>query len=213
MSEAPITAASRGLFSCHVCGLVSQAAHTGGVEHCPRCSARLHFRKPDSVARSWALLIAAFIMYVPANLLPIMETGSLFGSQNDTIMSGVIYLWHSGSWELALVVFIASIMVPLLKLMAMTLLLVTVQRRSVWLPVQRTKLYRIVELVGRWSMLDIYVVTILAALVQIGSLATITAGPAALAFGAVVVLTMFAAMQFDPRLIWDPIQKERPYNE
>ena len=173
----------------------------------------LHFRKPNSVARSWAFLIAAYILYIPANVLPIMETSSLFGSQDDTIMSGVIYLWHSGSWDLALVVFIASIMVPLLKLIAMTLLLVSVQRRSIWQPLQRTRLYRIVELVGRWSMLDIYVVTILAALVQIGSLATIKAGPAALAFGAVVVLTMFAAMQFDPRLIWDPLQKERPEHD
>jgi paraquat-inducible protein A len=209
MSGTPLTAAACGLLSCHVCGLVSKAPPEGTTGHCPRCSARLHRRKPDSVARAWALLSAAYIMYLPANLLPIMETGSLFGSQNDTILSGVIYLWHSGSWDLAVVVFIASIMVPFLKMVALTLLLVSVQRRASWLPVQRTKLYRLVELVGRWSMLDIYVVTILAALVQLGSLATITAGPAALAFGAVVVLTMFAALQFDPRLIWDPLQKER----
>ena len=210
MSDSPVTAASRGYFSCHTCGLLSKGSAAGGIFHCPRCAAELHFRKPDSVARSWALLIAAYIMYIPANLLPMMETSSLFGSQDDTIMSGVIYLWRSGSWDLALIVFIASIMVPFMKLIAMTLLLITVQRRSVWQPLQRTKLYRIVEFVGRWSMLDIYVVTILAALVQIGSLATIKAGPAALAFGAVVVLTMFSAMQFDPRLIWDPLHKERP---
>lgn len=213
MNDAPVSAAACGLLSCHVCGLVSKAQRSGGAAHCPRCSSPLHFRKHDSVARSWALLIAAYIMYVPANVLPMMETRSLFGSQDDTIMSGVIYLWQSGSWDLALVVFIASIMVPLLKLIAMTVLLLSVQRRSTWQPVQRTKLYRIVELVGRWSMLDIYVVTILAALVQIGSLATIKAGPASLAFGAVVVLTMFSAMQFDPRLIWDPLQKERPEHE
>ena len=217
MNGLPVTAASRALYSCHTCGLLSRGAEkgadSGGACHCPRCFAELHFRKPDSVVRSWALLIAAYIMYIPANLLPMMETSSLFGSQDDTIMSGVLYLWHSGSWDLALVVFIASIMVPLLKLIAMTLLLVSVQRRSVWQPLQRTRLYRIVEFVGRWSMLDIYVVTILAALVQIGSLATIKAGPAALAFGAVVVLTMFSALQFDPRLIWDPLQKERPGHE
>jgi paraquat-inducible protein A len=213
MNGSPLTAAACGLLSCHVCGLVSKAPRTGGAAHCPRCFAKLHFRKPDSIARTWALLIAAGIMYVPANLLPMMETSSLFGSQDDTIMSGVVYLWHSGSWDLALIVFIASIMVPLLKLIALTLLLISVQRRSVWQPVQRTRLYRLVELVGRWSMLDIYVVTILAALVQIGSLATIKAGPAAMAFGAVVVLTMFAAMQFDPRLIWDPLQKERIEHE
>ena len=209
MNGKPLTAAACGLFSCHTCGLVSKAAPGCHEAHCPRCSSPLHFRKHDSVARSWALLIAAYILYIPANLLPIMQASSLLGSQDDTIMSGVIYLWHSGSWDLALVVFIASIMVPLLKLIAMTLLLITVQRRSTWQPVQRTKLYRIVELVGRWSMLDIYVVAILAALVQIGTLATVNAGPGALAFGAVVVLTMFAAMEFDPRLIWDPLQKER----
>jgi paraquat-inducible protein A len=152
-------------------------------------------------------------VYIPANLLPIMETSSLFGAEKDTILSGVIFLWHSGSWDLALVVFIASIMVPLMKLMALTVLLVSVQCRSVWRPVQRARLYRLVELVGRWSMLDIYVVTVLAALVQIGSLATIKAGPAVVPFGAVVVLTMFAAQQFDPRLIWDPLQKERPVHE
>lgn len=201
------TAAARGLFSCQVCGLVSKAPTDCYQAHCPRCSSPLHFRKPDSLTRSWALLIAAYIMYVPANLLPIMETSSLFGSQDDTIMSGVIYLWRSGSWDLALIVFIASIMVPLLKLTALTLLLITAQRRSVWQPLQRTKLFRIVEFVGRWSMLDIYVVAILAALVHIGSLATVKAGPAALAFGGVVVLTMFSAMQFDPRLIWDPLSE------
>ena len=213
MIGSPVSAASRALYSCHTCGLLSKGTASGSACHCPRCSAELHFRKPDSVSRSWALLIAAYIMYIPANLLPMMETSSLFGSQDDTIMSGVIYLWNSGSWDLALVVFIASVMVPLLKLLAMTLLLVSVQRRSVWQPLQRTKLYRIVEFVGRWSMLDIYVVTILAALVQIGSLATIKAGPAAMAFGAVVVLTMFSALQFDPRLIWDPLHKEKPEHE
>ena len=209
----PPTTVAYTLVSCHTCGLTSKAVPTRGVAHCPRCSAHLHFRKPHSVSRAWALLIAAYIMYIPANLLPIMETGSLFGSQDDTIMSGVVYLWHSGSLDLALVVFIASVMVPLMKMIALTLLLVSVQRRSVWQPVQRTRLYRLVELVGPWSMLDVYVVTILAALVQIGSLATIKAGPAALAFGAVVVLTMFAALQFDPRMIWDPLQKERTTHE
>jgi len=209
MSDPPVTAAARGLLSCHVCGLLSRGDRNGRTLHCPRCSAPLHLRKPNSVARSWAFLIAAYILYIPANVLPIMETSSLFGAQADTIMSGIIYLWHSGSWDLALVVFIASIMVPLLKLIALTLLLISVQRRSTWQPMQRAKLYRVVELVGRWSMLDIYVVAILAALVQIGALATVNAGPGALAFGAVVVLTMFAAMEFDPRLIWDPLQKER----
>jgi paraquat-inducible protein A len=159
--------------------------------------------------RCWALLIAAYILYLPANLLTIMETGSLISYRKDTIMSGVVHLWKSGSCGIAVIVFVASILVPLFKLMALTLLLVSVQRRSTWWPTQRTKLYRMVELVGRWSMLDIYVVTILAALVQIRSLATVRAGTGAIAFGAVVVLTMFAAMEFDPRMIWDPLRKER----
>jgi len=176
---------------------------------CTRCGDHVHFRKPGSIARTWALLITAMILYIPANVLPMMHTSSLFGSQSDTIMSGVVYFWTSGSWYLALIIFFASIMVPMLKMIALVLLLVTTQRRSRWQLQQRTKLYRVVEFVGRWSMLDIYVVAVIVALVQLQALATITPGPGAIAFGAVVVLTMFAAMAFDPRLMWDPLEDER----
>jgi paraquat-inducible protein A len=209
MSKAGTTAMEHGLCSCHICGLVVAGVEEGKTMHCPRCDAYLHLRKPDSVARCWALLIASYILYIPANLLPIMDTGTLLNYRKDTIMSGVIHLWATGSKGIAAVVFTASIIVPLFKLLALTLLLISVQRRSTWLPEERTRLYRLVELVGRWSMLDIYVVTILAALVQMGSMATVKAGPGAIAFGAVVVLTMFAALYFDPRLIWDPLRKER----
>jgi paraquat-inducible protein A len=137
-----------------------------------------------------------------------METGSLFGAQSDTIMSGVVYLWTSGSWPLAVIVFVASILVPGAKMLALTVLLISVQRRSMWRPQERTKLYRVVEFVGRWSMVDIYVAAMLTALVQFKALATIKAGPAAIAFGAVVVMTMFAAEAFDPRLIWDPVREK-----
>ena len=195
------------MFLPHVCGLVSGPYKSLEAARCPRCLARLHSRKPNSVQNCWALLIAAFILYIPANLLPIMETGSLFDYRKDTIMSGVLHLWKTGYWVIAAIVFIASIMVPLFKLIALSLLLVSVQRRSLWWPMQRTRLYRLVALVGRWSMLDIYVVTILAALVQFRSLATVKAGIGAIAFGAVVVLTMLAATKFDPRLIWDPLRK------
>jgi paraquat-inducible protein A len=133
-----------------------------------------------------------------------MHTSSLFGAQSDTILSGVVYLWTSGSWPLAVIVFIASMLVPSAKLVALTFLVISVQLRSTWDPLQRTRLYRIVELVGRWSMLDIFVVAILVALVHLQAVATIRAGVGAVAFGAVVVLTMFASMAFDPRLIWDP---------
>ena len=175
-----------------------------GAAICPRCGATLHQRKPDSIQRTWALLIAAYILYIPANLLPMMVTTSPRGTENDTIMSGVIYLWTSGSWPLALLVFLASITIPLAKLISLTLLAWSVQRRSTWQPEQRARIFRLVEIVGRWSMLDVYVVTIMAALVQMQPLAAIDAGPAAIAFGAVVVLTLLAASSFDPRLIWDP---------
>jgi paraquat-inducible protein A len=206
--QAP-TAARAGLFVCHDCGLLSKPAGHAHEGRCPRCGARLHFRKPESIARTWAFVIAAVVLYVPANMLPIMDTSSLFGSQTDTILSGVVYLWTSGSWPLAVVVFIASIAVPMLKIIALIFLVLTAQLRWRWLPQRRARIYRLVELVGRWSMLDIYVITILVALVQFSALATIQAGPGAVAFGAVVVLTMFAAMSFDPRLIWDALETDR----
>ena len=174
---------------------------------CPRCGAVLHRRKPNSLARTWALVLAAFIFYIPANLLPITKVTSLGIVQSDTIMSGVIYFIHSGMWPIALVIFVASVAVPLLKLLILTYLLISVQRRSTWRQKDRTQLYRITEAVGRWSMVDIYVVTILVALVNLGALATIEAGPGAAFFAAVVVITMFAAMSFDPRLIWDVKEK------
>jgi paraquat-inducible protein A len=208
MRQVEPAAAGLGLYSCHVCGLLSKSAKADDAALCPRCRTRVHFRKPNSVGHCWALLIAAYILYIPANLLPIMETGSLLDYRKDTILGGVVHLWHTGYWGIAAIVFIASIMVPLFKLLSLTLLLVSVQRHSTWWPMQRARLYRMGHLVGRWSMLDIYVVTLLAALVQIRSLATVKAGAGAIAFGAVVVLTMFAVMQFDPRLIWDPLRKE-----
>ena len=202
------TAARLGLLACSVCRLVSRAPPPGNDAHCPRCRATLYARKPASLARTWAFLIAAMILYVPANALPIMDTSSLFGTQRDTILSGVAFLWTSGSYALALLVFFASVMVPLAKMIALTLLAASVQMRATWHPRTRTRLYRAIEFVGRWSMLDIYVVTLLVALVQLNTLASIHAGPGAAAFGAVVVLTMFAAASFDPRLIWDAIGEQ-----
>ena len=163
-------------------------------------------RKPNSIARSWALLIASMILYVPANTLPMMHTSSLFGSQSDTIMSGVVYLLDHGQWPLAALIFFASVFVPLVKILALAFLAASVGRRSAWRPADRTRLYRLTELIGRWSMVDIYVVTILVALVKLGNLASIEAGLGAVFFGAVVVITMIAAESFDPRLIWDAIE-------
>ena len=204
MNDSAVTASQLGLCLCHGCGGLSRLAGDGHDMCCQRCGAALHLRKPDSIARTWAFLIAAYILYVPANVLPMMRTGSLFGAQSDTIMSGVVYLWHSGSWHIALVVFIASIVVPLAKMFSLTYLLISVQLGWTHRSLERTKLYRILEFVGPWSMLDVYVVMILVALVQLKALATIQPGLAVAAFGAVVVLTMFAAMAFDPRLLWEP---------
>ncbi|MFZ4537576.1 paraquat-inducible protein A [Propionivibrio sp.] len=190
---------------CHACGLLNAVQHKGHNERCRRSGAVVHLRKPDSINRSSALLIAAVILYIPANFLPIMKTSTLFGSELDTILSGIIYLWSSGSWPIALVIFIASILVPSSKMIALTVLLVSVQRRSTWRPMERARLYRMIELVGRWSMVDVFVVALMVQLVQLKSLATISAGPGVVAFGAVVVLTIFAAEAFDPRLIWDPL--------
>jgi paraquat-inducible protein A len=199
------TASRENLVSCHACGLVQPLAHTVEKQRCTRCDALVHRRHPDSIARTWALLISAAILYIPANVFPMMHTASILGSEDDTIMSGVALFWNDGDYPLAVVIFIASILVPMLKLLSLAFLTITVQRRSTWQPRQRTTLFRIVEGIGRWSMLDVFVVTLTVALVRFKSLAVITAGPAAIAFASVVVLTMIASMQFDPRLIWDNV--------
>jgi paraquat-inducible protein A len=191
------------LEACHSCGLVASVPRSARHQRCERCGAALHRRRPDSIGRTWAFLLAATILYIPAMLLPVMYTDSLFGKEDDTIISGVLLFWNSGSQALAIIIFIASIVVPVLKLAALSLLALTAQTRSRWRPLQRTALYRVVEFVGRWSMLDIFVITLTVALLRFQTLAVITAGPGALAFCAVVVLTMLASMQFDPRLIWD----------
>lgn len=204
MTTAAATAREAGCVTCHDCRLLCRPRATRGRHaRCPRCGAALHARKPRSLERTWALVIAAALCYVPANVLPIMTVTTLGRSQSDTILSGVEYLLLHGMWPLALVVFTASVFVPILKLAILVFLLVSVRRRSRWRPLERTRLYRLTEAIGRWSMVDIFVVTILVALVRLGSLATIRAEAGAVFFGAVVVLTMLAAESFDPRLIWD----------
>lgn len=207
-----VTATRAHAASCHICRLVCKVPPCSkhGRALCPRCGATLHARKPNSIVRTWALVIAGLILYIPANMLPIMTVTSLGTTQSDTILSGIFYLFLHGMWPLALLVFFASVVVPMLKLVALSSLLISVQKRTTWRPLDRTRLYRITEVVGRWSMVDIYVVTILVALVKLGNLADIEAEPGAVFFGAVVVVTMFAAMSFDPRLIWD---RSEPHHE
>jgi paraquat-inducible protein A len=196
------SAAQAGFLLCLSCGQLARSSGSR-IEHCPRCGERLSLRKPQSIARTTAYLIAAVILYVPANLLPIMHTSTLVGGEDDTIMSGVIVLVKTGSWPLALLVFFASIMVPMLKLIALALLVISIRQRWKSPPLGRLRLYRLVEFVGRWSLLDIYVLTLLVALVQLQALATVEPRPGAVAFGAVVVLTLLSARSFDPRLLFD----------
>ncbi|MGD9018872.1 MAG: paraquat-inducible protein A [Desulfuromonadales bacterium] len=197
-----------GLVSCHDCHLLSRMPKTSGrgTAHCPRCGGELHQRKTNSIARTWALVIAAMVFYIPANVLPMTITSAIGTVSADTIMSGVIYFMQHGSWEIALIIFTASVFVPFLKFIILIYLLLSVQFKRVRQPKNLTRLYRFTEAIGRWSMLDIYVVTILVALVKLGFLANIEAGPAALYFALVVVTTMVAAESFDPRLIWDVVE-------
>ncbi|MEN9868925.1 MAG: hypothetical protein RL748_4515 [Pseudomonadota bacterium] len=203
------SAAQQGLTPCSACGLLCHVPRSPQHIHCPRCHTGVAVRKPNSIRRTWAFLLAGYVLYIPANILPIMEAHSIQDAQIDTIMSGVIYLWEAGSWHLATIVFVASIMVPSFKLLGLSWLAWTVQRREQRWKRQRLRLYRIIDVIGRWSMLDIYVVALLVALVQLRLFANVKAGPAVLAFGAVVVMTLLAASSFDPRLIWDEHDRTR----
>lgn len=202
------SAMSLGLVGCEVCGLVSCPRAGAAATHCPRCGERLHWRRPDSIEQSWALVLTAAILYVPANLLPVLATYTPLGSSTDTIMQGVVELWSPTSWPLAIVVFVASITIPLGKLIALAYLLISLQRGWVRSPEQRIRLYRLVKFIGRWSMLDVFVDTFVVALVQLQPLMSVEPGPGVLFFACVVVVTMLAVNRFDPRLIWDLPQKE-----
>jgi paraquat-inducible protein A len=192
-----------GLVLCHECHQLNRQIPGQNGQPCSRCGATVHGRRPDSLARTWALLITAALLYIPANLLPIMSVSSLGQGQPDTIFSGVITLAQHDMLPLAVVVFIASILVPSLKLVGIALLLYSVQRHQPMSARQRILMYRFFEWIGRWSMLDIFVITVLVTAVDFGSLARVEAGFGAVAFASVVVLTMLAAITFDPRLIWD----------
>ncbi len=213
MKNKPTTARLQGLIACHFCHTLSEFPKVTentkkGELRCPCCQSIIHSRIPDSLNRTWALLIAAIILYVPANTLPIMTVILWGNGQPDTILSGVIHLFDGGMWPLALLIFIASIFIPILKLIILVGLLLSVQLKSTWKPKDRTILYRITEFIGRWSMVDVFVIAILVALVQFGNTASVSPGLGALSFAAVIILTMFAAHTFDPRLIWDIIDDQ-----
>ena len=190
-----------GAAGCETCGLVSVPRPDD--PHCPRCGAALHARKPDSVSRTWALVIAAAILYVPANYYPVLTVMQLGAGSPSTILGGVVELVQSHMYPLAALVFFASIAVPMLKLVGLSVMLIATQTgRSGWLR-DRTRLYYVVRWIGRWSMIDIFMEALLGALVRFGSVITIEPGIGAVAFCGVVILTIFAAETFDPRLMWD----------
>lgn len=192
-----------GLLICHECHQLNPVQAEAAKQFCSRCGGHVHARRPNSLVRTWALLLTAALLYIPANLLPIMTVNTLGQGQPDTIMSGVIELMEHGMLPIAAVVFIASIVVPTFKLIGIALLLYSIQRHQPMSPRQRVMMFRFIEWIGRWSMLDIFVIAILVAVVNFGSLASVVPGYGATAFASVVVLTMLAALTFDPRLIWD----------
>ncbi|MHC8366983.1 paraquat-inducible protein A [Pseudomonas sp. ZT5P21] len=200
MTTPPI-ASELNLCLCHTCGLACDM--TDAPDECERCGAPLHRRKTNALTRTWAYLLTSLVFYVPANVLPVMNTKMVGAGADSTIMGGVIDFWQHGAWDIALIIFIASIAVPGIKFVALTLLLVTVQRDSQWARKERSKMFRLVELIGYWSMLDVIVVALVASLVKFQALADIEPRAGILFFGLVVVFTMLSAMSFDPRLIWD----------
>ena len=203
MAGVPPTAKQLGLQNCRTCGLLSRPTADEEEGRCPRCGEGLVFREHSSIERTWAFLIAAAICYIPANVLPVLTTTTAAGASSDTILQGVILLWSPTGWPLSIIVLVASIMIPSAKIAALAYLLITMRRGSIKSNEQRTRLYRMVEFIGRWSMVDVFVDTFTAALVQLQPLMSVEPGPGLVFFAAVVVFTMLAAESFDPRLIWD----------
>ena len=197
------SAAHFGMASCPDCHLLSPAE----ARHCPRCGARLHLRKPNSVQITLALVCTAMLFYIPANLLPIMSTTLLGNKTDSTILGGVVLFIEHGSWFVALVILIASVVIPLAKIAAIIWLCMAVQSDQKLHHYDLTRMFRTIEFIGKWSMVDVFVVAVSVALVQVSGLMTIIPGIAISAFAMVVILTMIAANQFDVRLIWDKLEE------
>lgn len=204
------TAQQAGLSRCHDCAKLVKidSFNTNSEQQCPRCSAKIHVRKPNSLNRTWALLIAALIMFFPANILPIMEVSFLGGVESSTILDGILYFFDSGSYGIGIIILTASILVPLFKMFGLSLILLSLHFRwDSWLR-HKTAMFRFISFIGRWSMLDIFVIAILSVLIKFGPLSTTTAAPAVTYFAGVVVLTMLAANTFDSRLLWDTFAED-----
>jgi paraquat-inducible protein A len=198
-SADPAGARPAAAIGCPVCSLLVEAH----AAPCPRCGARLSARKPAALQRTAALVLTGFVLYIPANVLPVVSIERYGQVESDTILGGVLELARSGLWPLATIVFVASIVIPLAKLFGLSWNLLLTRRRSARLLVARTELHRLIDAVGRWSNIDIFMVSLLVALVQFGALTQVRAQPGAVAFACVVIITMLAAMAFDTRLMWD----------
>jgi len=200
----PVRAIEVGLVACRTCGLTMQRMPIqSSPTSCPRCTTLLRERLPRSAENTLAWLIAGVILYIPANVLPVMYVSGVGGGEESTILGGVLSFWRGGSWDIAALIFTASVAVPATKFLALALLLWTVHRGSSWASKQRTALYRLVEIIGYWSMLDVVVVALTAALLKFKALGTAEPRLGIVFFCGVVVTTMIAALSFDPRLIWD----------
>jgi len=204
-----VTTMEAGLAQCHDClKLVPITGQHVITLFCPRCGAKIHPRKPDSLIRTWALVLTAIILAFPANLLPIMRVDSFGVPDESTIMGGIIYFFKEGSYGIGLIIFTASILVPFFKITGIILILISIHFKwKTWLR-HKALMFRGIKFVGRWSMLDIFVISLLQVLVNFGYFSSVEASPAATYFTGVVLTTMLAAITFDPRLMWD-INKER----
>lgn len=210
--KGPQKALQQGLTSCLCCHQLVRLPASGRCS-CPRCGARVHGRIDGSLMLTWALTITGALLLLPANILPVMTVIYLGAGEPSTIVSGVMQLYDAGLWGIALIVFVASIAVPVMKLVGLTLLLVQIQLHLPLIPRQAMKLYRVVSGIGRWSLLDLFMISILVALVDMGAIAQVSAGPGSTAFATVVVVTMLAARSFDPRLIWDLYDRRQLDND
>ncbi|PLC48442.1 paraquat-inducible membrane protein A [Pollutimonas subterranea] len=211
LASKPDIAEDRSVASCSACGYVQNLPPEHDSCTCARCDARIHARRPNASSRAWALVIAAGIVYIPANVLPVMHVRTPTGESAHTILGGVLELWYLGSWDLALIVFVASVVVPMTKILALMVLLFNRRWRGPRIQRQRTRLYELVEFIGQWSMLDVFVVVLMSAMANFPGISQVIAGPGAASFGLVVILTMLAAMSYDPRRGWDRQAEMHPF--
>lgn len=201
-------ALSQGFWTCLGCRQLVKVSRGTRTCLCPRCGARMHGRVDGSIMLTWALTITGALLLIPANILPVMTVIYLGSGDPSTIIGGTLELYHNGLWGIALIVFVASIAVPVMKLVGLVILCLIVQLRLNVAPRQAMRIYRLVSAIGRWSLLDLFMISILVALVDMGAIAEVAAGAGSTAFATVVVVTMFAVRAFDPRLIWDVYEEK-----